>query len=167
MLSYIFDDASAAFLSDVAVSGNTFKFLKSAILLPAEWTAARAPTYHEDATGFLVGSPASHSLTIHMISQVTICLHALHVALPAPGLHACFWQLSCACGDQPAQDKFTGVPPIGIRFDYEQTGPYSQNISLYFTDFKGKYPAGLPVPNLAQQVGGAIDQDGNLSDVEG
>ncbi len=47
------------------------------------------------------------------------------------------------------------MPPLGVRFDYEQTGPYSQYISLYFTDFKGDYPAGLPIPNMIQQTGGS------------
>jgi hypothetical protein len=85
VLSYTFDTASAAFLSEVAISGSTFKFLKSTILLPAEWTATSAPTYYESATGFLVSSPISQSFTVHMISQVTLwsslCLHA-----------ACIWQ---------------------------------------------------------------------------
>lgn len=53
-----------------------------------------------------------------------------------------------------AQGKFTTVPNVALRFDYESLVPgYTPKFSLYVTDFVGSYPSGVPVANLVQTAG--------------
>ena len=69
-----------------------------------------------------------------------------------------------------AQTPTNFIPNIGLRFDYAQTGG-SPFVSLYYTDFIGSYPAGLPAKgttanpaaiNLAQTFGLYIAPNGQL-----
>jgi hypothetical protein len=51
------------------------------------------------------------------------------------------------------QEPTQYVPNVAVRFDYQQQDPFTEFISLYYTDFQGSYPAGLQVPNFSLQFG--------------
>ncbi len=55
------------------------------------------------------------------------------------------------------------VPNVALRFDYASSAPNTTPFfSIYYSDFVGAYPAGVPKANLAQSYGIYIGKDGTI-----
>lgn len=61
------------------------------------------------------------------------------------------------------QDPTGFVPNVGLRFDYSSSAPNTTPFySIYYSDFVGAYPKGVPKANLVQNYGIYIGKDGTI-----
>ena len=152
--SYLIDSSMAPFFSGLAVSGSTstssFAFIRAMLLFPQEQLPKISPPFAESTKGFVTTDPLKPiivKLSTKVLVSSKAAMHAVRDALQSCGCTNGPWDLKTRCA---AQGPTATVPNIALRFDYSQTGvdvngvAVTPFVSVYFTDYVGSYPAGLP-----------------------